>query len=136
MSEDYILDIVHNISDELLSLFLTNVTGISAALISTVDGFEVSSKSVSHANINKLSALSSSLSAIGSMATIEAEMGKQYKHVIIESEDGFLIVMDIPYIHYPMILCVVTSKDALLARVIQQAKSVAMTLVNQLPKEL
>ncbi|AZS50856.1 hypothetical protein DM558_08705 [Entomomonas moraniae] len=136
MSDDSISDIVQNISEELLSLLLTNVKSVNAAIISTADGFEVSSKYTYQANINKLSALSSSLSAIGSMATLEAEMGKQYRHVMIESDGGFLIVMDIPYVHYPMILCVVASDQALLARVIQQAKNVSMTLVDQLPKDL
>ncbi len=136
MSDDNILDIVKNISEELLSLFITNVKGVNAVIISTADGFEVSSRSTCGANISKLSALSSSLSAIGNMATLEAEMGKQYRHVMIESEDGFLMVMDVPYIHYPMILCVVSSEEAFLARVIQQAKNVSMTLVNQLPSEL
>lgn len=136
MSDDNILDIVQNISEELLSLLITNIKGVNAVIISTADGFEVSSKCTCQASINKLSALSSSLSAIGSMATLEAEMGKQYRHVMIESEGGFLIVMDVPYIHYPMILCVVASEEALLARVIQQAKNVSTTLVNQLPKDL
>lgn len=135
MSENKdILSMIQNISDELLSLLLTNVPGINAAVISTTDGFEVAAKYLDNTNVSKLSALSSSLSAIGSLATEEVEIGKQYQHVMIESEDGFLIVMDIPYQHYPMILCVVASKNALLARVFQQAKSVTSILTDQLLK--
>lgn len=136
LGDNKVLDLVQDASGELLSLLMTNVSDINAALISTADGFEVASKYKNNANTDKLCALSSSLSAIGNMATEEVEIGKQYQHVMIESDDGFMIVMDIPYIHYPMILCIVASKKAMLARVFQQARSIANTLTTKLPEKL
>lgn len=131
-----IQELVQSVSGELLSLLLNNVAGINAALISTADGFELSSRQNNNANISKLSALSSSLSAIGTIATTEVEIGKQYQHVLIDSDEGFFIVMDIPYQHYPMTLCVVASKEVLFSEVFQQAKNLVNALTELLPQTL
>lgn len=42
--------------------------------------------------------------------------------------------MDIQYKSYPMIFCVVASREAMLSRVIHQAKIIIDVIANKLPK--
>lgn len=129
-----ISSLVRNVSGRLLSRFVTNIIGIKSAVISTADGFEVASECADISDIEKLSAVSSTLSAIGNMVVFETDMGHQYRSVIIENDNGFIIIMDIQYKTYPMIFCVVASRDALLNRVIHQARIIVDVIANKLPK--
>lgn len=126
--------LVRNVSARLLSRFVINITGIKSAVISTVDGFEIAAECRNDSEASKLSAMSSTLSAIGNMSIMETNMGNKYRSVTIENENGFLVVMDIQYKSYPMIFCVVASKDAILARVLHQARIIVDVIANKLPK--
>lgn len=126
--------LVRNVSARLLSRFVINITGIKSAVISTIDGFEIAAECRNDSEASKLSAVSSTLSAIGNMSIMETNMGNKYRSVTIENENGFLVVMDIQYKSYPMIFCVVASKDAILARVLHQARIIVDVIANKLPK--
>lgn len=126
--------LVRNVSARLLSRFVINITGIKSAVISTVDGFEIAAECRNDSEASKLSAVSSTLSAIGNMSIMETNMGNKYRSVTIENENGFLVVMDIQYKSYPMIFCVVASKDAILAKVLHQARIIVDVIANKLPK--
>ncbi|MFD1259604.1 roadblock/LC7 domain-containing protein [Entomomonas asaccharolytica] len=129
-----ISSLVHNVSGRLLNRLVTNISGIKAALISTVDGFEIAAECTDASDIAKLSAVSSTLSAIGNMAMLETDMGTQYRSVTIENDNGFLVIMDIQYKTYPMIFCVVASREAMLNHVLHQAKIIIDVIANKLPK--
>lgn len=133
-SEGNISSLVREVASRLLSRFVINIAGIKSAVISTIDGFEIAAECSDKSDVAKLSAVSSTLSAIGNMSILETAMGTQYRSVTIENENGFLMVMDIQYKSYPMIFCVVASRDALLARVMHQARIIADVLANKLPK--
>jgi len=60
--------LVRNVSARLLSRFVINITGIKSAVISTVDGFEIAAECRNDSEASKLSAVSSTLSAIGNMS--------------------------------------------------------------------
>lgn len=134
LEESNISSLVRDVSARLLSRFVINITGIKSAVISTVDGFEIAAECPDKADVAKLSAVSSTLSAIGNMSILETEMGSQYRSVTIENENGFLVVMDIQYKSYPMIFCVVASREAILARVMHQARIIVDVIANKLPK--
>lgn len=84
-----ISSLVRNVSGRLLNRLVANISGIKAALISTVDGFEIAAECAESSDIAKLSAVSSTLSAIGNMAMLETDMGTQYRSVTIENDNGF-----------------------------------------------
>lgn len=132
--EGNISSLVRDVSARLLSRFVINITGIKSAVISTVDGFEIAAECTSPSDAAKLSAVSSTLSAIGNMSIMETDMGNQYRSVVIENENGFLVVMDIQYKSYPMIFCAVASKEAILTRVLHQAQIIVDVIANKLPK--
>ncbi|MDR3353245.1 MAG: roadblock/LC7 domain-containing protein [Zoogloeaceae bacterium] len=121
------------VSDELrakakyiLKLFVEKLhdMGIRSAVIATKDGFDVAAVAMSEAEGTKLSALSSSISAIGDMAVKEIGTGNFHQSITIESESGYIFIMDIHNPRCAMILSVATSKDAVLGKVTYYAKQV------------
>ena len=108
----------------LLQSFVQKINGMKGAVIATSDGFEVAQDIMSGADGAKLSAMASSISAIGNMVTQETDTGDRHRCIVIEGEQGYILIMDIPHSSCPMILNVITSKSAVLGQVIYHAKQV------------
>ncbi len=112
----------------LLQFLVQKLNGVKGAVVTTGDGFEVAVSAGSEADAAKLSAMASSISAIGSMAVQESNVGKQHESITIESDEGYIFIMDIHHPTCPMILSVVTTKSALLGQVIYYSKHVVKKL--------
>ena len=110
----------------MLKLFVHQLegAGVNGAVITTIDGFEVAAIAMSEEESNKLSAMSSSISAIGEMAVAEANAGTHYQSITIESDSGYIFIVNIRYPGCPMLLSVVASKEAMLGKLIYYAKHV------------
>lgn len=104
--------------------------GIDTALVTTEDGFSLAFQSNKEVESSKLAAMASSLSAIGNLSVSETQTGTKYHSMIIESDNGYVLIMDINHTELPMILNIVASKQAILGRVIHSAKSIVDTLQN------
>jgi predicted regulator of Ras-like GTPase activity (Roadblock/LC7/MglB family) len=98
--------------------------GVNNAVISTADGFDIAVESMSKEEGTKLSALSSSISAIGHMAVKEVGTGNRHQSILIEGEDGYLLIMDISYPGCPLTMSITASKEAMLGKLIYYAKQV------------
>lgn len=98
--------------------------GIESAILTTEDGFEVAVESIGEVDSSKLAAMASSLSAISNMSVSETDLGTQYHSIIIESDRGYIVIMDIAYETFPMILNIVASKNAVLGQILYHARSV------------
>jgi predicted regulator of Ras-like GTPase activity (Roadblock/LC7/MglB family) len=96
--------------------------GLGNAVISTTDGFDIAVESMSKEDGSKLSALSSSISAIGHMAVKEVGTGDHHQSILIEGENGYLLIMDIPYPGCPLTMSITASKEAMLGKLIYYAK--------------
>jgi predicted regulator of Ras-like GTPase activity (Roadblock/LC7/MglB family) len=110
----------------LLKLFVEKFGGVGVknAIISTADGFDVAVEAMSAEEGAKLSALSSSISAIGQMAVKEVGAGERHQSIAIESDEGYIFIMDIHYPGCPLILSITASKEAMLGKLIYYAKQV------------
>ncbi|AZS50351.1 hypothetical protein DM558_05985 [Entomomonas moraniae] len=107
--------------DKLMSV----ATGIESAVLTTEDGFEVAFKSTDETvDPSKLAAMASSLSAISNMSICETNLGTEYNSIIIESDKGYIVIMDIDNEAFPMILNVVASKNAVLGQILYHARAV------------
>jgi uncharacterized protein len=106
--------------DELVS----QVSGVIAAVISTTDGFEVAGKVQNSAQISKLAAMSSSISAIAAVVGDESGIGVQ-QSIIIEASAGYVVMVDIARTNPPMILNVIAQKTAVLGQITYFAKQTA-----------
>ncbi|UYZ82877.1 roadblock/LC7 domain-containing protein [Entomomonas sp. E2T0] len=111
-------------ADKLLKELVEADNGIETALVTTEDGFSVAIHSTEQVESSKLAAMASSLSAIGNLSVEETNTGTKYHSMIIESDNGYVLIMDICHEAFPMILNIVASKKAILGRVIHSAKSV------------
>lgn len=112
----------------LLSFLVQKLSGVKSAVVTTSDGFEVAASAETETDAAKLSAMASSISAIGSMAVQETSVGKQHESITIESDEGYIFIMDIHHPSCPMILSVVTARSALLGQVIYYSKQVVKKL--------
>jgi predicted regulator of Ras-like GTPase activity (Roadblock/LC7/MglB family) len=104
--------------------------GIKSAVIATSDGFDVAAVAMSEAEGTRLSALSSSISAIGDMAVKEIGTGNYHQSITIESESGYIFIMDIRNPKCPMILSVATTKDAVLGKLMYYAKQMVAKMIE------
>lgn len=99
--------------------------GVRLIVATSTDGFEVASVNTSqlkNTDVAKIAAMSSSLSAIGNMAVKEISPGNQYQSIQIESDNGYILIVEVPYPKYPLIMNIVTTKDAILGQVLYRTK--------------
>lgn len=123
-----VTDEVRKSAAHLLQLLVQKLNGVKGAVITTGDGFEVAVNVVSDTDGAKLSAMASSISAIGNMAVQETNLGARHQSITIESEEGYVFIMDIPNPSCPMILNIITSKSAVLGQVVYYAKHIVNKL--------
>ncbi len=108
-----------------LDKLMSATAGIESAVLTTEDGFEVAFKSIDNAvDSSKLAAMASSLSAISNMSIFETNLGTEYNSIIIESDKGYIVIMDIDNEAFPMILNVVASKNAVLGQILYHTRAV------------
>lgn len=105
--------------------------GVMGAVIATVDGFDIATAAMSTEEGTKLSALSSSVSAIGDMATLEVGTGNHHQSITIEGDDGYIVILSIPHAVSPLILSVAASKEAMLGKLMYYARKVAEDMTKE-----
>ena len=103
--------------------------GLSAAVIATTDGFEVAASARHGVEVAKLAAMACSISALGSVVGDEGGVGA-YQNVIIEAEEGCIVIVDVPHQKVPLILSLVCGRDQTLGQVIYMAKRTASRIAE------
>lgn len=95
---------------------LTDVTGVTAVVVATVDGFDVASAIRGNADAAHVAALASSISAISTVVSDETELGLS-KSVIINAESGFAIVHCVRRADAELVINVIADSSAILGQV-------------------
>jgi uncharacterized protein len=108
-----------------LENLVSQVGGVIAAVISTTDGFEVASRVQNTAQVSKLAAMSSSISAIAEVVGDESGVGAQ-KSIVIDAEDGYVVMVNIAHSQFPMILNIIARKSAVLGQITYFARETAL----------
>lgn len=103
-SKDVLHDLVHS----------TN--GVDGVLLASADGFEVSSIFQKNYDGGKLSAVGSSILALVQALTNEAQL-TGCRSVILDAENGKIMISAVPNANQPMILIVVTKQQVLLGQI-------------------
>jgi predicted regulator of Ras-like GTPase activity (Roadblock/LC7/MglB family) len=104
-----------------LDELMNSLSGLSAGVIATSDGFEVAARARAGVEVSKLAAMACSISALGAMVGVESEIG-QYQNVVVEADEGYVVIIDIPHPLYPMILNLVAARNEVLGQVLYLAK--------------
>lgn len=113
-----------------LEELLRDVPNVIAAVIASADGFEIADASRSGISANRLSALSSSLLALGQASLRELQF-RGAGTVLIENEGGKIYVAEAPVQPYPAVLCVIADHDALIGKVLWAARRCVTGLISQ-----
>ena len=113
--------------DKALDELMQEVKGIKAVVISTEDGFEVAARVENTAQIARLSAMASSLAALGAMAGEESQLGV-CNSLVMEAEEGHIAILQVKRPEIALIVSVVTGREALVGQVLYYSKKAAASL--------
>lgn len=116
-------------ADKTLETLMGEVQGAISAVLSTVDGFPVAAKTDTEEQGARVAAMASSISAICSVVGEETEVGA-HQSITIQSENGYVVMVQVAHAVQPMILNLVANKTAVLGQMIYFARQAA----NQLAK--
>lgn len=103
-------------SKEVLHDLVHSTNGVDGVLLASADGFEVSSIFQKNYDGGKLSAVGSSILALVQALTNEAQL-TGCRSVILDAENGKIMISAVPNANQPMILIVVTKQQVLLGQI-------------------
>lgn len=104
------------VSKEVLQELVHSTSGIDGVLLASADGFEVSSIFQKNYDGGKLSAVGSSILALVQALTNEAQL-TGCRSVILDAENGKIMISAVANKYQPMILIVVTRQQVLLGQI-------------------
>ena len=113
--------------DRALDELMQEVKGIKAVVVATEDGFEVAARVENTAQVARLSAMASSLAALGAMAGEESRLGVCHS-MVMEAAEGFIAIVQVRRADVSLIVSVVTGRDAVIGQVLYFSKKAAATL--------
>lgn len=113
--------------DRALDELMQDVKGIKAVVVATEDGFEVAARVENTAQVARLSAMASSLAALGAMAGDESRLGVCHS-LVMEAAEGFIAIVQVRRADVSLIVSVVTGREAVIGQVLYFSKKAAATL--------
>lgn len=114
-------------AEKTLETLMGEVRGAVSAVLSTVDGFAVAAKTATEEQGARVAAMASSISAICSVVGEETEVGA-HQSITIQSENGYVVMVQVAHAEQPMILNLVADKTAVLGQMIYFARQAAIQL--------
>ncbi|WP_298429660.1 roadblock/LC7 domain-containing protein [Ottowia sp.] len=107
---------------------LSEVDGVTAVVVATVDGFDVAS-AMKAGDAARVAAMASSISAISSVVAQEASLGRN-KCVTIDTESGFAVVYSVHRSDAELVINVIANGNAILGQVAYRTAQFARTLAD------
>lgn len=105
-----------------LQRFVSQTSGVTAALVATTDGFEVSSVLHQSLSAQKMAAMTSSILALGEAVLAEADLS-DCRNVVIEAGGGLIVMLAIGDPRNELLLSVIADRNAMLGQVLWAARS-------------
>ncbi|HSV46503.1 MAG TPA: hypothetical protein VLJ58_12030 [Ramlibacter sp.] len=110
-----------------VDMVMHEVRGARAAVVSTEDGFEVAARVENTAEVSRLSAMASSMAALGAIAGEESKLG-DCLNVVIEAAHGHIVMLQARRADLTLVLSVVTSREAIIGQVLYFSKQACAVL--------
>ena len=110
-----------------LDELMQEIKGIKAVVVSTEDGFEVAARVENTAQVARLSAMASSLAALGAMAGEESRLGI-CESIVMQAAQGLIAITQVRRADVSLIISVVTGSDAVTGQVLYFSKKAARSL--------
>ncbi|MDO5691764.1 MAG: roadblock/LC7 domain-containing protein [Pseudomonadota bacterium] len=108
--------------------FLDEVNGVTAVVIATIDGFDVAS-AMRSGDAARIAAMASSISAISSVVSQEAGLGRN-KSVTIDTESGFAMVYSVHRDDAELVINIIADGSAILGQVAYRLAQFARILTE------
>jgi predicted regulator of Ras-like GTPase activity (Roadblock/LC7/MglB family) len=112
-----------------LQKLVDELDGITAAVVATVDGFDLASAVTGDTDPARVAAMASSIIAISSVVSEEADLGR-HKSVIVQTEFGFAVFYSLRQREGELVLGVLARDAAVLALVAYRAAQLAKALTQ------
>lgn len=113
-----------------LDNLLSTVPALTGAVLSRSDGFEVLSRTRGEVPVSRLSALSSSMVALSQAALREVGMNGGGGSVLVEGQDGKLLLLEVPLRGQPMVLAAIGGADLVTGTLLWAARDCVRRLIN------
>jgi predicted regulator of Ras-like GTPase activity (Roadblock/LC7/MglB family) len=114
-------------AESAIDTLMREIKGVKAVVISTEDGMELAARVENTAQVARLSAIASSLAALGAVAGEESHLG-HCDNVTIEATHGHILMLQARRSDVTLIVSVVTGKEAIIGQVLYFAKQATLTL--------
>lgn len=114
-------------ADAAIDTLMREIKGVKAVVISTEDGFELAARVENTAQVSRLSAIASSLAALGAVAGEESNLG-ECDNVAIEATRGHILMLQARHPEVTLIVSVITGKEAVIGQVLYFAKQATLLL--------
>jgi uncharacterized protein len=108
----------------LLTVLAAEAKGVIAVVVATIDGFDVATYADSETDVQKIAAMASSMGAIGAVVGEESKVGS-CKSIMIEAEQGFVVMVEIKHPQHALILTVVAQNSSVLGQLVYRARETA-----------
>jgi predicted regulator of Ras-like GTPase activity (Roadblock/LC7/MglB family) len=112
-----------------LQKLVDELDGVTAAVVATVDGFDLASAVTGDTDPARVAAMASSIIAISSVVSEEADLGR-HKSVIVQTEFGFAVFYSLRQREGELVLGVLAREAAVLALVAYRAAQLARALTQ------
>lgn len=110
-----------------ISHLMEEVKGVNAVVISSEDGFEIAARVQNRAQVDRLSAMASSLAALSVVAGDESQLGA-CDNITISAQFGNLIMLQATRSQINLILSIVTNKEAIMGQILYSGKRAVKVL--------
>jgi len=118
---------IKNAADAAVNTLMREIKGVKAVVIATEDGLELAARAENTAQVARMSAIASSLAALGAVAGVESGLG-QCENVAIETASGHILMLQARHAEVDLIVSVITGKDAVIGQVLYLSKQATLAL--------
>lgn len=108
------------------SQLLQTIEGAKSVLLATADGFDLASAGAQE-EAARVAAMTSSIAAIGQVVSREVKLGVP-RCLVVDASEGFLIVRSTHLDREPLVINVLTTRDALLGLAMHAVNAAASRL--------
>ena len=106
---------------------MSRLHGVRGCVVSTEDGFEVAARAQGQGSTARLSAMASSMAALGMIAGEENQLG-HCANVVVEAAEGFIVMLQAQRPGLTLVISVVASREAVLGQVLYVSREAVRTL--------
>ncbi|MGF6346547.1 roadblock/LC7 domain-containing protein [Variovorax sp. W2I14] len=118
---------IKDAADAAVNTLMREIKGVKAVVIATEDGLELAARAENTAQVARMSAIASSLAALGAVAGVESGLG-QCENVAIETASGHILMLQARHAEVDLIVSVITGKDAVIGQVLYLSKLATLAL--------